>query len=78
MGKDDTDSRLMVKLVKDGLEAAGTKILYEQYAPLDTTDYSPYLTKIKFEKPDVLYIYSGQNEMYMSIAKQIMELGGVG
>jgi len=77
-GSDDSAAHLNMPAVKEALEAAGTKIVYFEYCTIDTTDYSPYLTKIKYEKPDLLYFYCGSNEAHISIAKQIMELGGWG
>lgn len=59
------------------LKAAGMEIVYNEYVPPDTTDFTPYLTKIKYENPDVLII-DEMNEGYLSIAKQITDLGGLG
>jgi hypothetical protein len=39
---------------------------------------SSYLTKIKYENPDVLVIDAGSNELLITISLQIMELGGWG
>jgi len=78
LGTDTMDARTNWPAVKEGIKAAGTEIVYEQYVSLDTTDYSPFLTKMKYANPDVLYLYSGQSEFYMGVAKQIMELGGWG
>ena len=77
-GTDDAQAHSNMEGTKEAIEAAGTKTVYIGYCPIDTTDFSPYLTKIKYEKPDVLYLYSGSNEVHISIAKQIMELGGWG
>jgi ABC-type branched-subunit amino acid transport system substrate-binding protein len=78
IGSDDATAHIQMPGIKEGVEAAGAKTVYFEYFPLDTSDFSPYLTKIRYEKPDVLSIYSGSNEVFMSIAKQIMELGGWG
>ena len=75
-GTDDWAARSNITYVSGQLEAAGTKTVYLEYCPLDTTDFSPYLTKIKYQKPDLLYFYSGSNEAHVAVAKQIMELGG--
>ena len=69
-------SHNIVENTKPQLQAAGIELVYEQFASLETVDYSPYLTKIKFEKPDVLLLDTTQNEAAITIAKQIMELGG--
>jgi len=60
------------------LEARGVKIVYEAYVSFETADLSSYLSKIKYENPDVLILDSGQNEFYITVAKQIMDLGGWG
>jgi len=78
IGSDDATAHIQMQGIKDGVEASGAKTVYFQYFPLGTSDFSPYLTKIKYEKPDVLSIFSGSNEVLISVAKQIMELGGWG
>ncbi|MFA4836472.1 MAG: ABC transporter substrate-binding protein [Dehalococcoidia bacterium] len=65
-------------LFKKGLEAAGVKIVYEQYAPQGTIDFTPYLTRIKYEKPDVLIADLIVQEAYAAVFTQIMGLGGWG
>ncbi|MFA4836785.1 MAG: ABC transporter substrate-binding protein [Dehalococcoidia bacterium] len=73
------DIRDRASMFKKTLEAAGVKIVYEQYSDLTTTDFSPYLTKIKYENPDVLIADSGGTDaFYVSIFKQISGLGGWG
>jgi len=57
---------------------AGVEVVYSQFFTLDTIDFMPYLTKIKYVNPDVLVIWSSPNEPHITIAKQIMELGGWG
>ena len=63
---------------KPQLASAGIKVIYEEYASEASQDFSAYLTKIKYENPDVLLIDFVPYEPYMTIAKQIMELGGWG
>src|SRR4030042_944220 len=75
---DQSDPRGRTQDRKQQLEAAGVKIVYEDYIPLGATDYSPYLTKIKYANPDVVFFDSGVNEFFITIAKQIAELGGFG
>jgi branched-chain amino acid transport system substrate-binding protein len=53
-------------------------VVYNETTVGGTTDYSPYLTKMKYEKPDVLFITYPLNESYLTIYKQVMELGGWG
>ncbi len=58
-------------------EPAGIKTVYTGLVSLDTVDMTPYLTKILYEKPDVLVLglYTPQT---MTTAQQIAELGGWG
>jgi len=60
------------------LKAAGVKMTYEEYAPVGTVDFMPYLTKIKFDNPDALILELYTQEGFVTIARQIMELGGWG
>jgi branched-chain amino acid transport system substrate-binding protein len=78
LGADEAQTHSNISAVTEQLKAAGIKTVYIDYFPLDATDFSPYLTKIKYEKPDLLYAFINSNEPYISIAKQIMELGGWG
>ena len=56
----------------------GIDIIYEQYFPQGTMDFSPYLTKIIYLKPDLVVITAGSSDQAITINKQIMELGGWG
>jgi branched-chain amino acid transport system substrate-binding protein len=78
LAADLTDGHQHGEGFRKGVEPAGTKIVYEQYPPVGTSDFTPYLTKIKYAKPDVLLLFFQPSETYLSIAKQIMELGGWG
>jgi branched-chain amino acid transport system substrate-binding protein len=57
-------------------KAAGIDIVYEQYFPLDTADYSAYLTTIKYKKPDLAIISVNNPVQAITINKQVIELGG--
>jgi branched-chain amino acid transport system substrate-binding protein len=78
LGFDLTDSHDRIGDCKPGFEAAGIKTVYEEYCPLDTQDFMPYLTKIKYANPGVLIVDVTSSEAAITIAKQIMELGGWG
>ena len=64
--------------VKQILEQAGVKTVYEEYPAEDTIDYSPFLTKIKYANPHVLVTYLSYSEAYLTMVKQIMQMGGWG
>lgn len=79
IGCDVTDVHARGTLFKSQFEALGVKMVYEEYVQPDTTDFIPYLTKVKYLNPDVLLMeYSGITESYVANAKQIMDLGGWG
>ena len=63
---------------RDILKAKGIDIVYEQYFPQDAVDFTPYLTRIKYLKPDVLETFLNDAGQAIAINKQIMELGGWG
>jgi len=76
---DDTqDGHIRTERQTELFKAAGVEVVYSQFFSLDTIDFMPYLTKIKYTNPDVLVIWSSPNEPHITIAKQIMELGGWG
>jgi len=73
------DVRDRASVIKKIMEAAGVKIVYEQYAEITTSDFSPLLTRIKYENPDVLFVDSGGGDaFFVAIQKQISALGGWG
>ena len=78
LGADQAPARAASQMRKDRLKAAGVKMTYEEYAPVGTVDFMPYLTKIKFDNPDALILELYTQEGFVTIARQIMELGGWG
>jgi len=78
LAMDVADGHEFAEGYRKGVEAAGAKVVYQEYTTQDVTDFTPYLTKIKYANPDVVNIYYGASEAYMSMAKQIVELGGWG
>ena len=64
--------------VRDRLKAKGIDIVYEQFFPQGTVDFSPYLTKIKYLNPDLFVNEVNDTGQAVTINKQIMELGGWG
>jgi ABC-type branched-subunit amino acid transport system substrate-binding protein len=63
---------------RDRWKAKGINIVFEQYFPQDTADFSPYLTKIKYLNPDVVVTELNNLGQAITINKQINELGGWG
>ena len=77
LAKDDEAAHIEMNGLKDGLKAAGIEVIYEQYFPLTTMDFSSYLSTIKYKNPDVLVSFLLM-ESAIVINKQILELGGWG
>jgi len=73
---DTTDGHAYMSGWLEKFEAAGVEVLYEEYNPTATTDFTPYLTTIKRLNPDLLMLISS-NEGYVHIAKQMHGLGGL-
>ena len=72
------DVHVRVKITKDAVQAAGIKVVYEDYVTLGTSDYTPYLTRLKYANPDVAILESNMGEFFVGIAKQIPDIGGLG
>jgi branched-chain amino acid transport system substrate-binding protein len=66
-----------IRGVKERLQANGITVVYEQYFSPLTSDFTPYLTKIKYLNPDVLVTF-GMDPNHLTIVKQMGELGGWG
>jgi ABC-type branched-subunit amino acid transport system substrate-binding protein len=64
--------------VRERLKSKGIDIVYEQYYPQGTVDFSLYLTKIKYLKPDLFISYLHSAGDAITINKQITEQGGFG
>ena len=76
---DLSDGRRRVPLYKNGLEAAGTKTVYEQYVQIGSmTDMSAYVTQIRSKNPDLLIIDSGTSEFFMNTMQAFQDQGGWG
>jgi len=86
LGYDDEDIRILydgyepegIPGCRELLKAAGIDIVYAEFYPLTTVDFSPHLTKIKYLNPDLFIgVYNNQG-VAISVLKQISELGGWG
>jgi branched-chain amino acid transport system substrate-binding protein len=74
---DTAPNHTVIEGIRTGVEAKGATTVYEQYYSMDTIDFSPYLTKIKYLKPDLLVSHTLMGDA-ISIVKQMLELGGWG
>jgi len=75
LAKDDAPSRTVMEGIRKGVEAKGITTVYDQTYPIETVDFSAYLTKIKYVKPDILVSHL-LTEQALNINQQIKELGG--
>ncbi|UUZ97468.1 urea ABC transporter substrate-binding protein [Paenibacillus sp. P25] len=55
LGSDYVFPRTANKIIKEQLKAEGGTLVDEQYTPLGHTDYNTIISKIKQEKPDVVF-----------------------
>jgi branched-chain amino acid transport system substrate-binding protein len=53
--QDEASSRVMGPLFKKAFEAAGGKVLAEEYLPTSTTDFSAVISRLKATNPDALF-----------------------
>jgi branched-chain amino acid transport system substrate-binding protein len=67
--------RLTVQLTKQAIQLGSRlEIAGEEYAPLGTTNYAPYITKAMVAKPDVIgLVIFGSG--YATLLKQLKEMG---
>ena len=77
LGTDTSDTRDRNERTKGLMKAAGIETVYEDYIQADVQDLSSYITKIKYLAPDILCA-DFSSEQYMTLGKQIAELGGLG
>jgi ABC-type branched-subunit amino acid transport system substrate-binding protein len=69
---DDPGSKAVAPAIKSYLESLGMTVQLEMY-PFNTTDFTPYLTKVKAFKPDVL-LYGATAVESLAILKQALTL----
>lgn len=55
LGSDYVFPRTANKIIKEQLKAEGGTLIAEEYTPLGHTDYNTIISKIKKEKPDVVF-----------------------
>ncbi|WP_171649798.1 urea ABC transporter substrate-binding protein [Paenibacillus foliorum] len=55
LGSDYVFPRTANKIIKEQLKAEGGELIAEEYTPLGHTDYNTIISKIKKDKPDVIF-----------------------
>lgn len=76
--EEEQSMREQIGPFKELMDSAGIKIVYEQYVPLGTIDFSSHITRIRHANPDVLIGYLSLVDRYITIFKQVEEQGGWG
>jgi branched-chain amino acid transport system substrate-binding protein len=74
LAPDYAGGRFGIESAKEGLPKNWT-VVQELYAPLTTTDFTPYLQKIKAAKPQILGIITVGANFQTKLPKQIQEMG---
>jgi branched-chain amino acid transport system substrate-binding protein len=80
LAADDQATHEGISIGKDAIKEKDPEIqiVSEQYTPLDTMDYSPYISKMKASNPDLMYLTFIEMGQLITLYKQVMELGGWG
>lgn len=73
LGVNDATTRSIMPRVAALMEKQGVKVVAQEYFERTTTDFSPFLTRIRSQKPDMLFFGYGDN-FAVSILRQGVEL----
>ncbi|QGR00004.1 urea ABC transporter substrate-binding protein [Paenibacillus psychroresistens] len=74
LGSDYVFPRTANKIIKEQLKAEGGTLVAEEYTPLGHTDYNTIISKIKAEKPDVVF-NSLNGDSNTAFFKQLQDAG---
>jgi len=75
---DNTEMHELADELTHLLEVDGTEVVMTEYIPLETKDFSPYLTRVKYEGADLIVSASANPGAYSAMFRQIADLGGWG
>lgn len=75
VGNDYAFGRGMLDFTKKYIEQHGGKVVGEEYLPIDGTDWTPVLSKIRSVKPDALISATAGGAPNVSLAKQLKGSG---
>lgn len=73
LGVNDATARAIMPKVIAMMQKEGVKVVAEEYFERTTTDFSPFLTRMRAQKPDMLFFGYGDN-FAVSIIRQGVEL----
>lgn len=75
IGNDYAFGRGMLSFTKTYIEAHGGKVVGEEYLPIDGTDWTPILSKIRSMHPDALISATAGGAPNVALAKQLKGAG---
>ncbi|WP_175823832.1 substrate-binding protein [Burkholderia sp. BCC0419] len=75
VGNDYAFGRGMLDFTKQYIEQHGGKVIGETYLPIDGTDWTPVLSKIRAAKPDALISATAGGAPNVALAKQLKSSG---
>ena len=75
VGNDYAFGRGMLEFTKKYIEKNGGKVVGEEYLPIDGSDWTPVLSKIRAAKPDALVSATAGGAPNVSLAKQLQGSG---
>jgi len=75
VGSDYAFGRGMLEFTRKYIEKQGGKLVGEEYLPMDGTDWTPVISKMRAAKPDALISSTAGGGPNVSLAKQIRAAG---
>lgn len=75
VGSDDAFGRGMLGFTRKYIEAHGGKVVDEEYLPMDASDWTPALSKLKAAHPDALISSTAGGAPNVTLTKQLRASG---
>ena len=75
IGSDYAYGRGMLKFTREYVQKTGGKVVGEEYLPMDGTDWTPILSKLKAAKPDALVTSTAGGAPNVTLTKQLRAAG---
>jgi len=75
IGSDYAFGRGMLEFTKGYIEKTGGKVLGEEYLPMDGSDWTPIISKLKAAKPDALITSTAGGAPNVTLTKQLRAAG---
>lgn len=75
IGSDYAYGRGMLKFTREYVQKTGGKLVGEEYLPMDGTDWTPIISKLKAAKPDALVTSTAGGAPNVTLTKQLRAAG---